>query len=294
MILPENILTPIGNLRGDLTSGGLIPGLPEIIGNANINPVYFPDGTNNPIYKMIANIGASGYTQAHLNIYGYNLLPDFSHDDYQNGVDLKVNEDGSVTLNGTATATIVFRSELSNYYKWDGNQDLWISGCPSGGDFSSKYALRIDGYNQGWTQWSEPDSGNGRKLINPVGRDLTNIPIAFGIVIRNGYTCNNITFKPMLNIGLSPLDYRKFKEPKIYNINWEDIAGTISNGTIIIENGMIKVSNGVNTYNIRTNDLILQDRDNSIWIDCGSITELKYIISMQYFLQWIYDNLYNP
>ena len=46
MILPENILTPIGNLRGALTSGGLIPGIPIVNGTASGNPATFNDGTN--------------------------------------------------------------------------------------------------------------------------------------------------------------------------------------------------------------------------------------------------------
>lgn len=129
------------------------------------------------------------------------LLPTDFTAETKNGITLKVNEDGSVTLNGTATATTTFSAPLSTYM-WDGVEDCWLSGCPAGGNRDSTYSLRVDTDILG--RYSAYDVGNGIWFDSILpGVDISNKPLCFTIVIRNGYPCNNLTFRPMLNKGLT-------------------------------------------------------------------------------------------
>ena len=99
-----------------------------------------------------------------------------------NGVTFTVNADGSVIVNGTATANAAFNigTRVSGHY---GHKRLVI-GCPYGGS-GSTYRLK-DGYGTG------SDSGTG--LIENVNNDYS---IA-QIIIANGYTANNLIFRPQI------------------------------------------------------------------------------------------------
>lgn len=70
MTLPDNILTPVGNLRGQLTSGGLIPVLPIITGEASGTVASFPDGAEEPIKSIDILISAAS---SEVNIISNNI-----------------------------------------------------------------------------------------------------------------------------------------------------------------------------------------------------------------------------
>lgn len=48
-------IIPVGNLKGKISTGGLVPGVPIWTGEASGNPVYFEDGSNNIIDYTIEN-----------------------------------------------------------------------------------------------------------------------------------------------------------------------------------------------------------------------------------------------
>lgn len=135
---------------------------------------------------------------------GDNLIPTYTEDASRNDLTLKVNADGSMTINGTASATTVFAAPESTW-QWDGLEDCWLSGCPQGGNTSNGYSLRIDGQSA----YSNYDTGSGKQLAANLG-DLRNKPLYFNIVIRAGTVCNNLTFKPMLNKGLSAQPFKPY------------------------------------------------------------------------------------
>ncbi len=126
---------------------------------------------------------------------GKNLLINTATSQTINGITYTVNEDKSVTANGTATAHSVL-----NLY---GNLTLqagtyMFSGCPSGGSWGT-YSMGFGSYN---------DSGNGAtftKTENYVGQPY--------IRIGNGTTVNNLTFKPMIEKGNTKTTYAPYKTP---------------------------------------------------------------------------------
>ena len=125
-----------------------------------------------------------------------------------NGVTFTDNGDGSITVNGTATDEII-------YYLSENSTDIvsngiyYLSGCPSGGSFTS-YMIQnqVDGV------WANPnyDIGEG-KIIN-VQSSITQI----AIVIKTNTTVNNLVFKPMLELGDTATDYEPYRVPDTTNV----------------------------------------------------------------------------
>lgn len=109
-----------------------------------------------------------------------------------NGVTFTVNEDGTITVNGTATSRAVFFIVSANKnLKLSQGVSYSLSGCPAGGGngiFS--FILQDITYLQTFY-----DFGN-----SAVGLTRFTEYYAF-ISISEGCTVNNLIFKPMLNIG---------------------------------------------------------------------------------------------
>ena len=99
-----------------------------------------------------------------------------------NGVTITDNNDGSFTLNGTATEQVVFNVGTRKPFAV-GHKEL-VKGCPAGGSITT-FRLK-DEYGTG------ADLGSG--LIETRTNDYA-IP---QIAIANGYTCDNLVFRPQL------------------------------------------------------------------------------------------------
>lgn len=128
---------------------------------------------------------------------GKNLLKNTATSQTINGVTFTVNADGSVTVNGTATANTVFPLNLAIKSKLEENGKYILSGCPSGGA-TNKYKLDF----RTVTASSSTDA-----IYNDIGEGatftLTNAQYSsyeLGVTIRieNGATVNNLIFYPML------------------------------------------------------------------------------------------------
>ncbi|MBO6077245.1 MAG: hypothetical protein J6P66_00655 [Bacteroidaceae bacterium] len=123
-----------------------------------------------------------------INDSGKNCLNPTATDRTHNGVSFTVNQDGTITANGTATANayIVIATLPPDGGLFDGNYRL--SGCPVGGS-NSTYALyaAVGGY-------SRYDYGNSISLT-PTGQS-SNVSIV--AIVYSGTTVTNLTFKPMI------------------------------------------------------------------------------------------------
>lgn len=149
--------------------------------------------------------------------YGYNgimgaknllTFPYYTKSTTINGVTFTVNDDATITVNGTATADSVFT--VTNYRNYDGNETDWnkivesssgkfrLTGCPSGGS-TGTYYLQIAGGVEGHTTWwgGGIDKGNGVTFSATIDGNKFYIFVC-RIVIENGCVCNNLVFKPML------------------------------------------------------------------------------------------------
>lgn len=116
-----------------------------------------------------------------------------------NGITFTPNPDGSVTANGTATASA--RYYFTDSLLLDYGKTYFLSGCPSGGS-ASTYRIRCDSANA--TSTYVEDTGAG-KTVSPSSEERRLRRIF--IIIANGTTVTDLVFKPMLNAGSEAEEY---------------------------------------------------------------------------------------
>lgn len=139
---------------------------------------------------------------------GKNLLKNNAESQTINGVTFTVNDDGSVTANGTSTNHIWKDYHISaSPSVIEG--DYILNGCPSGGG-SSTYRLNI--VDRGTENIKDvaiySDDGNGAT----VPFDTTHY-YRYQIRIYNNVTLNNLVFKPMIRLASDTDDtYEPYKE----------------------------------------------------------------------------------
>lgn len=123
---------------------------------------------------------------------GKNLLQNTATSQTINGVTFTVNSDGSVTCNGRASSNTIFRTVQTPDFP--DNEDMLFTGCPVGGSLST-YQLQYSNNRDKAFQ----DMGNG---IVVQKMDYNTYPNTYvQIRIMEGYTCNNLTFYPMIRLA---------------------------------------------------------------------------------------------
>lgn len=116
-----------------------------------------------------------------------NLLPNIFTSRTYNGITFTVNDDGSITADGTATALCSLN--ISGDIELDG--DYILNGCPSGGGYST-YSIRL--YDSASTNIGD-DEGSGKAVT------VSDLTCHVNLIIRNGVTVTNLVFKPMLRLA---------------------------------------------------------------------------------------------
>lgn len=132
----------------------------------------------------------------------------------RNGITWTVNDDGSVTANGTATEQSVFNVDgrTSELNFTTAGKKYSLSGCPEGGS-SSKYRLQLGEFADDKTTLiqGKQDYGNG-VIFTSLEHSYTNITI----VVASGQTVENLTFYPMLTEvaedGSYPTEYQPYQQ----------------------------------------------------------------------------------
>ena len=123
----------------------------------------------------------------------------------QNGITFTVNEDGSVTVNGTATADSYFDfyPTWSDFYLAAGN--YYFSGCASGGSGSS-YRINIAFKNaEGNKLFDAIETGSGLSIS--LAEPATQLYCR--LAIKANKEVKNLVFKPMFNSGATALPFEK-------------------------------------------------------------------------------------
>jgi hypothetical protein len=184
---------------------------------------------------------ASEYEEYKGNTYevnlGKNLLPNTATTQTINGITYTINEDKSITANGTASANSVL-----NIY---GNLTLsagtyTFSGCPANGSWGT-YSMGFGSYN---------DSGNGATFTKT--EDYTGQPY---IRIANGTTVNNLVFKPMIEKGSSSTSYSPYFTP----IELNKTNDNVYQDSIKKSNGKWYLEKQTGRYNIDTSQITLNN-----------------------------------
>lgn len=117
----------------------------------------------------------------------------------KDGITFVINDDGSVNVNGTATAKVIFYFQSYNTkIKLRRGESYVLSGCPGTGS-SSTYMLQGTNSSVYLT-----DIGNGKTFT---AREDGDDSYYFYIVVYEGTTMNNLLFKPQLEVGTEATEY---------------------------------------------------------------------------------------
>lgn len=128
-----------------------------------------------------------------------NLLKNTAITKTVNGITFTVNEDGTVTANGTATSTSYI---AINTFSYIANQDYILSGCPTGGsdDTYKMYSINV---STGGGHTNDYGKGGAIKVSTDQVGEIR-------IRIASGYTANNLVFKPKLEKGTISTPYSHY------------------------------------------------------------------------------------
>lgn len=120
----------------------------------------------------------------------------------KNGLVFTSQQDGSITVDGTATADTWHLVEGGIEKRLPMNTPMALSGCPAGGSIGSYYI----GLYLGGTLFSDAGKGNTNiKLTTRKIRSRVEISIVKGTV------CNNLTFYPKIEVGTTITPYSKYQ-----------------------------------------------------------------------------------
>lgn len=128
-----------------------------------------------------------------INTGAKNLLKITASSQTIKGVTFTVNDDQTVTVNGTndgtGASTFVIVPHEQAITIPDGNYIL--SGCPAGGGDTVPYDLRWYMYSPGKSAYESGTGASVEKSGNGTGSNIA-------IVVKTGQTANNLVFKPMI------------------------------------------------------------------------------------------------
>ena len=151
-----------------------------------------------------------------------------------NGITFTANDDGTITVNGTASAMAYayFISPQSNpFYLGEGTYTL--TGCPEGGG-SNTYRLTVAYRTTGASSNTglAHDYGNGRTVV--VSSEVAEYPMGMYIRIESGQTVNNLVFKPMFQRGTIAHNYVSYANSQASNAVVSSIEQRVSSAQLKI------------------------------------------------------------
>lgn len=139
------------------------------------------NAVNSEVNEVVNNLGAK------------NMLPNNATTRTINGITFTVNNDGSVTVNGTASS-VASLFLIGSTSAWGSNQykNCILNGCPSGGSNDSYRIVMQTSSDGSAISKTYLEDGNGVLI------DDDNQYCKIYIRIAGGYTANNLIFKPMI------------------------------------------------------------------------------------------------
>lgn len=188
------------------------------------------DGSTHTIYPYLLNIdtntaiafpntwlGLQDTKPTEIKAHGANLISYPYHDTKVfgknpvtiGGITYTVNEDGTILVNGTATANSTFNvyQDLADIPK---QGSFTLSGMPINGSLQTVFmAVQLQDADRKYKGGVTLKDTNPRSFPYVDGTER----IEVYIYIYAGTTINNVVFKPMLNIGTTALPYVPYKEP---------------------------------------------------------------------------------
>ena len=185
-----------------------------------------------------------------------NLLKNNAVTKTVSGVTFTINDDKSITVNGTATAQISF---VINNKVGLGIGNYILTGCPSGGSWNTFYLTAYA--SSAWL--TAPDFGSGCKIEN---KTVTQVVIT----IASGYTANNLKFYPMLrDADITDGTYEPYKEnidERLINNTFDIAISRITIGyqckNLLKNNAVTQTINGV-TFTVNSDGSVTVNGTNT-------------------------------
>lgn len=166
--------------------------------NLTFKPMLNEGSTATEYTPYVADIGGIEVSRMGANLIKFPYIETKSS---INGITVTINADYSITLNGTATDSVYYRLNSVTY---GAGKTYYLSGCPSGLEHG---AIRVyDDTNNNFIDW-----GEGASFSTQEAKDGE-----IYIFVKEGITCSNLTFKPMLNEGTTATPYEPYIEPTTY------------------------------------------------------------------------------
>lgn len=190
-----------------------------------------------------------------ISLMGKNLLQNQLSNITIDGVSVQVNDDGSITLNNTASADInleinnSFPLDVSKQYKIIYNGDL----LPSGTCLS----VRQSGSNKVIANVLNTNTAK-KKTFSNVNKDLSGFFFCY-LSISEGTSFDNYTFKPMVTLVENDNNYEPYKHSEI---------------EIDINEPLRRIQNISDYYNVHTNKVFR--RIQKITIDTSNFSNIYF------------------
>lgn len=176
----------------------------------------------------------SGWTECTVYRSGTNMLPKAYSTQTVNGITYTVNDDGSITVSGTATSTSIFQNS------WTSNTRFplvagtyYYSGCDT--DVYCYMAYSPNDSSSNITTTSRITSGEGSFTLT------STVYAQFRLRVESGVTVDTVVY-PMLSTssGATWVEY----EGDTYTVDLSS-AGTVYGGTLDVTTGVLTVTHAI-------------------------------------------------
>ena len=197
-----------------------------------------------------------------------NILRNTSSTQTINGVTFTVNKDGTIKVNGTATANVglTLENDWTEYTKGT----YRLTGCPSGGTAST---YRLISWKEGYVV-NAVDIGNGTNVtFDGTTKYRTQI------FIESGVTVNNLVFRPKLKKGIKTTQYSPYGQGsvEIKQINGNLVDFNLSqNSKVTVNNDRTVTINGNGGFGLNFNQITFKTNKTYYmnWVlETGKVTQ---------------------
>lgn len=204
-------------------------------------------------------------TQAEVDVLiengAINLLRNNATTNTIQGVTFTVNDDGTVTANGTATADAELTLNINSPSAIQGLEtgNYKLSGCPSGGG-SGTYRLFAKGTSNSYYN----DDGAGVAISNDGIRYVR-------ILVGNGVTVSNLVFKPMVTAPSYNGDYVPYAmtNKQLTDNKADKVSGATNNNLASLDTNGNLVDSGVSK-----NYVLRRSPNSTTAVDCNDLIDL--------------------
>ena len=185
-------------LNSYVTVYGFSQSVGQGVGNCIISNIQIEEGTTATEYTPYVDPTSVELTRCSKNLMRY---PYYYNKEVvtAKGITVTSHDDGTITVNGTATDTVIYYLQHSdNKMKLRKGAKYFLSGCPKGGSSSTYMIQGTDG------SIYQTDFGDGYFFT------ANKEDYYFYLVVYSGATLNNLVFKPQIEIGSFATEYESY------------------------------------------------------------------------------------